>query len=183
MASGAKAHYDKVKPILDAMGTKVFHVGERPGQGNSMKAMNQILCGVHLVAAAEALSFAKATGIDPALALEIVKGSAAGSWMLSNRAHRMLEEEPTCYSSVQTWAKDFGIIMDSSKQVGAHLPLSAIAGQMWNSAMGRGQAVLDDTTVSGSRYQQRNSRLLTEFADFTYHSRSFDSTTFSTGTI
>lgn len=183
MASGAKAHYDKVKPILDSMGTKVFHVGERPGQGNSMKAMNQILCGVHLVAAAEALSFAKATGIDPALALEIVKGSAAGSWMLSNRAHRMLEEEPTCYSSVQTWAKDFGIIMDSSKQVGAHLPLSAIAGQMWNSAMGRGQAELDDTTVSGSRYQGRNCRLLTECAAFTYLPRSFANTTSLMGTI
>lgn len=164
MASGAKAHYDKVKPILDAMGTKVFHVGERPGQGNSMKAMNQILCGVHLVAAAEALSFAKATGIDPALALEIVKGSAAGSWMLSNRAHRMLEDEPTCYSSVQTWAKDFAIISAAGTQSGIHLPLSAVAGQFWNSAMGRGQAKLDDTTVSVSRDQWRDYGLSTEVA-------------------
>ncbi|CAO1629726.1 unnamed protein product [Parajaminaea phylloscopi] len=147
MASGSKGHFEKVKPALDAMGTKVFHVGDKIGQGESMKAINQVLCGVHLVAAAEALSMAKATGIDPALALEIVQGSAAASWMLSNRAHRMLEESPTCYSSVQTWSKDFGIILDAGRTAGLALPLSAAAGQMWNAAMARGQATQDDTTV------------------------------------
>lgn len=147
MASGPRVHFDRVKPALDAMGTKIFHVGEQPGQGESMKAINQILAGVHLIAAAEALSMAKATGVDPALALEIVKGSAAGSWMLSNRAHRMLEEHPQCRSSIQTWSKDYGIILETGRTSGAALPLSAIAAQMWNSAMARGQAQDDDSTV------------------------------------
>lgn len=113
----------------------------------SLPYIPQVLCGVHLVAAAEALSLAKATDIDPALALEIVKGSAAGSWMLSNRAHRMLEDEPQCFSSVQTWAKDFGIIMETGRLTGAALPLSAATANMWYAAMARGQAEVDDTSV------------------------------------
>lgn len=67
--------------------------------------------------------------------------------MLTNRAHRMLEDEPECFASVQTWAKDFGIIMDTGRLTGAALPLSAATANIFNSAMGRGQAELDDTTV------------------------------------
>ncbi|CAO1620238.1 unnamed protein product [Sympodiomycopsis kandeliae] len=147
MAGGSKENFAKVEPALNAMGTKIFHVGEKPGQGQSMKVINQVLCGVHLAAAAEALSLAKATGIDPAIALELVKGSAAGSWMLSNRAHRMLEDEPQCFSAVQTWAKDFGIIMETGRTTGAALPLSAATANIFYSAMGRGQAEVDDTTI------------------------------------
>lgn len=67
--------------------------------------------------------------------------------MLSNRAHRMLEDEPQCFSSVQTWAKDFGIIMETGRLTGAALPLSAATANMWYAAMGRGQAEVDDTSV------------------------------------
>lgn len=151
MASGSSATFKKAQPLLNAMGSKVHHVGEAIGQGQSMKAINQVLCGVHLVAAAEALSMAKASGIDPALALGVVKESAAGSWMLSNRAQRMLEETPECHSSVQTWAKDLGIVQDLARGQHCHAPLAAGAAQIFNAAMARGLAMEDDTTVSVRR--------------------------------
>ncbi|PWN30040.1 hypothetical protein BDZ90DRAFT_257143 [Jaminaea rosea] len=147
MASGSPSHFTKVKAVLEAMGDKVHHVGHEVGQGQSMKAINQVLCGVHLVAAAEALSMAKASGIDPALALGVVRNSAAGSWMLSNRAQRMLEEEPQCASSVATWSKDMGIVMDVARGQHVHAPLAAVAAQQFNAAMARGLKDEDDTTL------------------------------------
>ncbi|KAJ1040066.1 hypothetical protein NDA11_004410 [Ustilago hordei] len=88
-AVGAALH-----SLLRAMGDKLFHMGEEAGKGNRMKAVNQILCRVHVAAAAEALALASKMGIDKAIALEIVSGSAASSWMLRDRGPRMSEEEP-----------------------------------------------------------------------------------------
>lgn len=67
--------------------------------------------------------------------------------MLSNRAPRMLETDPQCFSSVNLWSKDLSIVLDAGRSAGAHLPLSAAAAQMWNSAVGRGLGTQDDTTV------------------------------------
>lgn len=76
------------------MADRVLHIGEKPGKGTMVKAINQLLCGVHITAAAEALALAEKAGVDPALVLEIVQGTAAGSWMLSNRSPRMLQDKP-----------------------------------------------------------------------------------------
>lgn len=83
-----------MRPILDRLGDKVFHVGAEPGQGATVKAVNQLLCGVHIAAAAEALSLAEQVGVDLSVVLEILSGSSASSWMLRDRGPRMLEDSP-----------------------------------------------------------------------------------------
>ena len=82
MVSGPRETFEAAKPVLSVVGDKVFHVGEEPGQGAVVKTVNQLLCGVHIAVAAEALALAAKVGVDRQLMLEILGGSAASSWML-----------------------------------------------------------------------------------------------------
>jgi 3-hydroxyisobutyrate dehydrogenase len=100
MAAAPSATFEAARPLLDALGDKVFHVGEKPGQGAMVKTVNQLLCGVHIAVAAEALSLAGKVGLDREVLLEIVGNSAAGSWMLRDRGPRMLQDEPEVTSAV-----------------------------------------------------------------------------------
>lgn len=170
MAAAKVEVFQRVKPVLEIMGSKLYHVGTEIGQGSAMKAVNQVslpsfdisckdtaeninktkkvLCGIHLVAAAEALSLASKSGIDPALALSIVQNSAASSWMLQQRAPRMLEKnDPEVKSAVNLFLKDLDIVTQTGKQVGAVLPLSAAALQMFVSSSARGDGAKDDSRI------------------------------------
>lgn len=135
------------KPILDAMGDKVFHVGEKAGQGATVKTVNQLLCGVHIAAAAEALSLAEKAGIDGRVLFEIMGGSAASSWMLRDRGPRMHEADPPVTSAVDIFVKDLGIVMDAGRAARAALPLAAAAHQMFLAASGLGHGARDDSQV------------------------------------
>ncbi|KMO33079.1 oxidoreductase [Methylobacterium tarhaniae] len=150
MAAAPAAVIAEVRPLLEAMGDKVFHVGPEPGQGATMKAVNQLLCGVNLAAAAEALSLAAKVGIDGATALEIVSGSSASSWMLRDRGPRMLEETPRVTSAVDIFVKDLGIVLEAGRSEKAALPLAALAHQLFLAASGRGAGAEDDSQVIGS---------------------------------
>ena len=139
--------FAKARPVLDAMGDKVFHVGEKPGQGATVKTVNQLLCGVHIAVAAEALSLAQKAGIDGALLFEIMGGSAASSWMLKDRGPRMLDDEPPVASAVDIFVKDLGIVLDAGRAAKAALPLAAAAHQMFLAASGLGHSGRDDSHV------------------------------------
>lgn len=147
MAAAPADDLAAVRPILDALGSKVVHVGARPGQGAVVKSVNQLLCGVHIAAAAEALSLAARVGIDPAVMLDIVSGSAASSWMLKDRGPRMLEAEPAVASAVDIFVKDLGIVMEAGRDARAALPLAALAHQLFLSASGQGHGKADDSQV------------------------------------
>jgi 3-hydroxyisobutyrate dehydrogenase len=147
MVGAADADYARVHPILSAMGNKLFHVGQEAGQGAMMKTINQLMCGVHIAAAAEALSLAQRAGIDGKLAFEILGGSAAGSWMLNDRGPRMLMEEPPVTSAVDIFVKDLGIVLDAARSEKAALPLAATAHQMFLAASGLGYGMHDDSQV------------------------------------
>jgi putative dehydrogenase len=145
---GAPAEsFAKARPVLDAMGDKVFHVGQKPGQGATVKTVNQLLCGVHIAVAAEALSLAQKAGIDGALLFEIMGGSAASSWMLKDRGPRMLDDEPPVASAVDIFVKDLGIVLDAGRAAKAALPLAAAAHQMFLAASGLGHGGRDDSHV------------------------------------
>lgn len=135
------------RPILDALGDKVFHVGERPGQGAMVKTVNQLLCGVHIAAAAEALSLAAKAGLDLRVVLEILGGSAASSWMLRDRGPRMLESAPPVASAVNIFVKDLSLVLDAGRTTRAALPLAAAAHQMFLAASGQGHGAEDDSQV------------------------------------
>jgi putative dehydrogenase len=147
MAAAPAALIDRARPVFEALGDKVFHVGERPGQGAAVKTVNQLLCGVHIAAAAEALALASRIGVDPAVALEILGGSAAASWMLGDRGPRMLEAEPEVTSAIDIFVKDLGIVMEAGRQAKAPLPLAAAAHQLFLASSGRGEGGADDSQV------------------------------------
>jgi putative dehydrogenase len=147
MAAAPKPVFEAAKPLLQVLGDKLFHVGEKPGQGAMVKTVNQLLCGVHIAAAAEAFSLGAKAGIDPAVLLEILSGSAASSWMLKDRGPRMLEDEPQVASAVDIFVKDLGLVLDAGRSSKAALPLAAAAHQMFLAASGLGHGARDDSQV------------------------------------
>ena len=147
MAACPKSVFERVRPVLAAMGDKVFHVGERPGQGAAVKTVNQLLCGVHIAVAAEAFALAEKIGVEREVILEIMSGSAASSWMLKDRGPRMLEAEPAVASAVDIFVKDLGIVLEAGREAKAALPLAAVAHQLFPATSGRGDGAADDSQV------------------------------------
>lgn len=147
MAAGPAALVEQVRPAFEALGDKIFHVGEKPGQGAAVKTVNQLLCGVHIAASAEALALAARMGVDPAVALRILGGSSAASWMLNDRGPRMLEAKPEVTSAVDIFVKDLGIVMEAGSEAKAPLPLAALAHQLFLATSGRGDGKADDSQV------------------------------------
>ena len=147
MASAPKPVFDKVKPILLAFGRNVYHLGEKPGQGAAMKIVNQLLCGVHIAAAGEALALAERSGISPEVALEILSGSAASSWMLKNRGPRMVADTGEVMSAVDIFVKDLGLVLDAGRSTKMGLPLAATAHQLFLASSGMGFGAKDDAQV------------------------------------
>ncbi|HEY5797485.1 MAG TPA: NAD(P)-dependent oxidoreductase [Bosea sp. (in: a-proteobacteria)] len=135
------------RPVLEAMGDKVFHVGQKAGQGAVVKTVNQLLCGVHIAVAAEALSLAEKAGVDGKLLFEIMGGSAASSWMLRDRGPRMHEPDPAVASAVDIFVKDLGIVLDAGRAARTALPLAAAAHQMFLATSGLGHGARDDSQV------------------------------------
>ncbi len=147
MAAAPKAVFDRAKPLLSAMGSNLYHLGEMAGQGAAMKTVNQLLAGIHIAAAAEGLALAEREGIDPALALEILSGSAASSWMLKHRGPRMVADDGKVTSAVDIFVKDLGLVLDAGRAAKMGLPLAAAAHQLFIAASGMGLGGRDDSQV------------------------------------
>ena len=157
MASCPAHVFDKARPVLDVVGRNIFHVGEAHGAGSTAKLINQLLCGVHIAAAAEAMQLAEAAGVNPKSVFDIVSVSAASSWMLNDRGPRMLEEDPEVRSAVDIFVKDLGIVLDHGRAARHGLPLSAAAHQMFLAASGAGLGKADDSQVIEA-YRSLNAR-------------------------
>lgn len=147
MASGAPDAMARCRPVFDVLGANIYIVGENPGQGAVAKSVNQLLCGVHIATAAEALSLAETLGLDRQVMLDIVSGSAASSWMLRDRGPRMIAQPGTVNSAVDIFVKDLGIVAQTGRDAKLPLPLAAAALQMFLAASGAGDGALDDSQV------------------------------------
>ena len=148
MAAAEQTVFDRVKPMLSVLGGEnLHHLGQAPGQGSAMKAVNQLLCGVHIAVTAEALAFAERSGIDPGVALRIVADSAASSWMLRHRGPSMVAYDGSVTSAVDIFVKDLGIVLDAGRATRMGLPLAATAHQLFLSASGMGYGAKDDSQV------------------------------------
>jgi 3-hydroxyisobutyrate dehydrogenase len=145
------AAYEKALPVLTAMASTLSRVGTRPGDGQCMKTVNQLLCGVHIAAAAEALALARALGLDPAAALETLGAGAAASFMLGDRGPRMLqaygEEGAEVRSRLDIFVKDMGIVTAAARGVGLSTPLAATAEQVYLLGQTHGLAARDDSSI------------------------------------
>lgn len=149
MASGPAAALDACAPVLEAMGSRILRVGEQPGQGATFKTINQLLCGVHLAAAGEALAMAARAGLDTQQVLDLVSQSAAASWMLNDRGPAMVARTYTpVRSAVDIFVKDLGLVLDLARDLRFPATVSAAALQSFLGASGAGFGTQDDAAVT-----------------------------------
>ena len=148
MISGSQKAFKVAKPILDCTSETVFEFGEHVGSGSAMKAVNQMLAGVHIAAMAEAITFGITQGIDPKRFLEVISKCAGTSWMLENRTPHIIDNDYSPKSSINIWPKDLGIVLDIAKNSNFSAPLTAAALQQFISAAGSGLGQEDDAAVA-----------------------------------
>lgn len=145
---GAKPEVvDAHRDVLEAMAGNLVIVGDAPGDGQAMKTVNQLLCGVHIAAAGEAMALAGKLGLDQEAALEALMSGAAASFMLGDRGQRMLEQDPEVKSRIDIFVKDMGIVTAAAKGAGIAVPVAAAAEQQYLQAFARGMAAMDDSTI------------------------------------
>jgi 3-hydroxyisobutyrate dehydrogenase len=137
MVGGAAKDFERAKPILEAMGQKITHVGSN-GAGQTVKLVNQILVVGHALAVSEAMLFAQAGGVDLAKALEAVSAGAAGSWMLSNRGPQIIRRDWRPGFTVDLQQKDVRLVLGAADELGVPLPGTALIHQFYRTLQARG---------------------------------------------
>ena len=147
MASGSAAAFDRAAPLLEAIAGKVWRLGDRPGIGSTVKMVNQLLAGVHIATAAEALALGIRAGADPQTLFEVISSSAGSSWMWQNRVPHVLAGDDTPLSAVNIFVKDLGIVLDQARALTFPLPLAATAHQLFLAAAAAGHGGKDDAFV------------------------------------
>jgi len=148
MAGGPQDLFEELRPVLEAMGSSVVHCGPRVGDGQAVKLVNQLLCGVHIAAAAEALAYAESLGLDPRFVFETIRHGAANSFMLEDRGERMLEEEYVPpKSALDIFVKDMGLVGKAAEERGFEAPLAAAALEMYLAGRDAGLGAEDDSGV------------------------------------
>ena len=148
LASGSAAAFAKARPALDAMAAKLYELGDQPGLGAAFKMVNQLLAGVHIVAASEAMTFAAKQGLDLKKVYDVITASAGNSWMFENRMKQVLSGDYAPRSAVEIFVKDLGIVQDMARTARFPAPLSAAALQMFLAASGAGMGREDDSSVA-----------------------------------
>jgi 3-hydroxyisobutyrate dehydrogenase len=147
MAAGSPEDFVKADAVFKAIAQKVYRLGDAPGAGSKVKMINQLLAGVHIAAAAEAMAMGLRAGADPAVLYEVISNSAGSSWMFQNRVPHILAGDYTPLSSVNIFVKDLGIVLDTAKKAAFPLPLTATAHQMFLAAAAAGRGGEDDSAV------------------------------------
>ena len=148
LASGSNAAFTKARPALDAMAAKLYELGDAPGQGAAFKMVNQLLAGVHIAAASEAITFAAKQGLDIRKVYEVITASAGNSWMFENRMPHVLDGDYAPRSAVEIFVKDLGIIQDMARTARFPVPVAAAALQMFLATAAAGMGRDDDASVA-----------------------------------
>jgi len=148
MASGPDEAFLCAEPVLDAIAANVFRLGDKPGAGARMKTINQLLAGVHIAAAAEALALAHGFGMDLAEVHRVIQSCAGNSWMFANRGAHVVAGDYTPHSAVDIFVKDLGIVTDAARAAGMPTPLSDTALALFQRASAEGMGRLDDAALA-----------------------------------
>jgi L-threonate 2-dehydrogenase len=147
MTAGHPDAYAKAGSALDAMAANVYRLGDSAGNGSKVKIINQLLAGVHIAAAAEAMALGLRQGVDPAALYEVITHSAGNSWMFENRMAHVLAADYTPLSAVDIFVKDLGLVLDAARASKFPLPLASTAHQMFLQAASAGYGREDDSAV------------------------------------
>ncbi|WJH41511.1 NAD(P)-dependent oxidoreductase [Aliirhizobium terrae] len=148
MASGSAQAFEAARPALEAMAATVHELGNEPGVGSSFKIVNQLLAGVHIAAACEAITFAKSLDLDISRVFDVITKSAGNSWMFENRIPHVLEGDYTPHSAVSIFTKDLGIVTDIGRHQKFPLPITAAALQLFIMTEAAGMGRDDDSSVA-----------------------------------
>jgi len=147
MISGNPKAFTVAEPLFEAMAAKIYKLGDQAGAGSKVKIINQLLAGVHIAAAAEAMALGIREGVDPEALYEVITNSAGNSWMFENRMAHVLAADYTPLSAVDIFVKDLGLVLDVARATKFPLPLSSTAHQMFMQASTAGYAKEDDSAV------------------------------------
>lgn len=148
MVGGDDADVAKVQNLLDVMAANAPVVGATVGDGQRFKVVNQLLCGVHIAVAGEALALADSMGLDPEQCLEVLQGGAASSFMFGDRGPRMLEGEAAeVRSALDIFVKDMGLVTDAARVAQQPVPLASAAEQIYVRGRREGMGRRDDSSV------------------------------------
>jgi 3-hydroxyisobutyrate dehydrogenase/putative dehydrogenase len=148
MVSGAPAARERAEPVLTALASRVAVVGEVPGDGQRVKLVNQLLCGVHIAAAAEALAYAEALGLDAAASWNVIRHGAAASFMLDDRGQRMVGANVAeVRSALDIFVKDMGLVVDAAQEQAQPVPLAAAAHHLYLLGQRTGLGRYDDSSL------------------------------------
>lgn len=148
-----KSALDLARPVLDRLASTLTVIGDKPGDGQALKAVNQLLAGVHIAAAAEAVALARGLGLDPATVIESLSRGAAGSFMFADRGPRMAQaysdeaDAVEVRSRLDIFVKDMGIVTGIAKQAHVPLPLASAAEQLYLLGERAGLAARDDSSI------------------------------------
>jgi putative dehydrogenase len=148
LTSGRDDAMKRAEPIFDAIAAKVYHLGAEAGAGSAFKMINQLLAGVHIAAACEAIAFAKKLGLDLSKVYEVITASAGNSWMFENRVPHILDNDYAPKSAVAIFTKDLGIVSDMARAASFPTPVAASALQMFLMTAASGMGRDDDASVA-----------------------------------
>lgn len=147
MASGRPEAFAAAGAALDAIAGKVYRLGDQAGPGSTVKMVNQLLAGVHIATACEAMALGIRAGADPHQLYEVICNSAGNSWMFQNRMQHVLDGDYTPLSAVHIFIKDLGIVLDAARALKFPLPLAAQAHQLYLATAAAGHGDEDDSAV------------------------------------
>ena len=147
MVGGSESAVDHARPLLDTLARSAPVVGSEPGDGQKVKLVNQLLCGVHIAAAAEGLAFAEAMGLDARACWEVLREGAAASFMLDDRGARMVHGTDEVKSALDIFVKDMGLVTDAARASSYPAPLASAAEQLYLAGRRAGLGRLDDSSL------------------------------------
>jgi 2-hydroxy-3-oxopropionate reductase len=147
MVGGAASDFERALPLFQLMGKNITHVGAAPGSGQVCKVANQIIVALNIQAVAEALTFAKKAGADPAKVREALMGGFANSRILEVHAERMIKRTFAPGFRIKLHQKDLNLALASARDMGMALPNTAIAQQMFSVVTAAGGADLDHSAM------------------------------------
>ncbi|WP_270408067.1 NAD(P)-dependent oxidoreductase [Brachybacterium paraconglomeratum] len=148
MVGGAEADVAAARPVLDALASNAPVVGPKPGDGQRFKIVNQLLCGVHIAAAGEALALADSMGLDLRQVHEVLGTGAAASFMFADRGARMVEDAyDDVRSALTIFVKDMGLVAEAAEEVDQQVPLATAAQQLYRRGSELGWDRRDDSIV------------------------------------
>lgn len=148
MVAGTDAAFEIADPILDAVAARVLRLGDSVGQASQIKMINQLLCGVHIAATAEAMTLAAKIGVDLETMYQVVTHTTGNSWMFEDRGSHIVNGDYEPRSAIDIILKDLGIVHHEAEVAGSEIPMTTAALGLFAEAAAEGYGREDGSAVA-----------------------------------